>query len=83
MKVFRSGTKTAAGTNARTSFPIALNQMSGVPAFTPFFMVWFITVVVISVINLLCGKRFSPLLLSLGSVFAFSQLLMVAFLHLA
>jgi len=33
----RSGTKTAAGTKAQTAFPLALNEMSGVPAFTPRF----------------------------------------------
>ena len=37
MKVVRSGTKIRAGTNAGTTFPISLNQMSGVPAFTPIF----------------------------------------------
>ena len=33
----RSGTKTDAGTNAGTTFLIVLNEMSGVPAFTPIF----------------------------------------------
>ena len=33
----RSGTKTRAGTNAGTDFPLFLNEMSGIPPFTPIF----------------------------------------------
>ena len=50
-------TKMAAVTHAVTGFPLVLNEIRSVTAFTPIFRGVVITVVVISVKKQLCGAR--------------------------